>query len=76
MGGYGVEKFTATLNGTAILAVGSCHKAPVVLNDVVEVKNVMNVCLTSDHRLIDGSDAANFLRFFRMAMLNPDIILL
>lgn len=76
MGGSGVESFSATLSGTAILAVGSCYKSAVVVNDEIHVKQVMNVCLTCDHRLIDGIDAANWMKFFKIAMSNPSMILL
>jgi pyruvate dehydrogenase E2 component (dihydrolipoamide acetyltransferase) len=76
MGGSGVESFSATLSGTAILAVGSCYKAPVVVDDEIVVKHVMNVSLTCDHRLIDGIDAANWMKFFKVAISNPSMMLL
>ena len=47
---------------TAILLVGRSRKMPVVVeNDEVEVRLMMPLSLSYDHRLIDGGTAARFL---------------
>lgn len=67
MGMLDVENFTAIINPgeSAILAVSSGAKQPVVKNDQVVVRTVMKMTLSSDHRLIDGALAARFLNTIR-----------
>ena len=62
MGMLDVENFTAIINPgeSAILAVSSTLKKPVVRDDKVVVRSVMKMTLSSDHRLIDGALAARF----------------
>jgi pyruvate dehydrogenase E2 component (dihydrolipoamide acetyltransferase) len=63
MGMLDVENFTAIINPgeSAILAVSSVLKKPVVRDDEVVVRSVMKMTLSSDHRLIDGAMAARFI---------------
>jgi len=62
MGMLDVENFTAIINPgeSAILAVSSTLKKPVVRDDKVVVRSIMKMTLSSDHRLIDGALAARF----------------
>jgi 2-oxoisovalerate dehydrogenase E2 component (dihydrolipoyl transacylase) len=47
----------------AILALEAITKRPVVLdNDAIAVRSVVNLCLSFDHRILDGAQAAGFLR--------------
>ena len=46
---------------TAILLVGRSRKLPVVVDDEVQVRLMMPLSLSYDHRLIDGGAAARFL---------------
>jgi 2-oxoisovalerate dehydrogenase E2 component (dihydrolipoyl transacylase) len=47
----------------AILALEAITKRPVVLdNDAIAVRSVVNLCLSFDHRILDGAQAAEFLR--------------
>ena len=46
---------------TAILLVGRSRKLPVVVNDTIQVRLMMPLSLSYDHRLIDGAAAARFL---------------
>jgi pyruvate dehydrogenase E2 component (dihydrolipoamide acetyltransferase) len=63
MGMLDVENFTAIINTgeAAILAVSSTQKQPVVRDDKVVVRQMMKITLSSDHRLIDGAQAARFI---------------
>jgi len=63
MGMLDVENFTAIINPgeSAILAVSSAIKKPVVRDDNVVVRSIMKLTLSSDHRIIDGALAARFL---------------
>jgi len=46
----------------AILGVGALKKEPVVVNDAIAIRPIMNISLTFDHRLIDGALGAQFLQ--------------
>ncbi len=73
LGMFGVSEFTAIINPpeSAILAVGSVREVPVVRNGRVEPGHTMKVTLSSDHRVIDGALAAQFLAEVRRLLENP-----
>jgi pyruvate dehydrogenase E2 component (dihydrolipoamide acetyltransferase) len=70
LGMMDVENFTAIINPgeSAILAVSSGTKQPVVRNDQVVIRSMMKMTLSSDHRLIDGALAARFLNSIRKTL--------
>jgi 2-oxoisovalerate dehydrogenase E2 component (dihydrolipoyl transacylase) len=45
----------------AILTTESIVKRPVVVNDGIAVRQIMNMCLSFDHRIVDGMMAGQFL---------------
>ena len=45
----------------AILTTEAIVKRPVVINDAIAVRHMMNMCLSFDHRIIDGMMAGQFL---------------
>ena len=63
MGMLDVENFTAIINPgeSAILAVSSTIKKPVVRGEDIVIRPIMKLTLSSDHRLIDGATAARFV---------------
>jgi len=63
LGMYPIESFDAIIfpEHSAILAVGSVQKRPVVVNDGVAIRPMATVKLAVDHRLINGRAAAEFL---------------
>ena len=74
LGSYGIEEFTAIINppGSAILAIGEIKRVPVVQqDDVIQIKSVMKLTLSCDHRVIDGSVGAEFLTELRDMMQEP-----
>jgi pyruvate dehydrogenase E2 component (dihydrolipoamide acetyltransferase) len=73
LGMYDVSEFTAIINPpeSAILAVGSVREVPVVRHGRVEPGHTMKVTLSSDHRVIDGALAAQFLAEVRRLLENP-----
>jgi pyruvate dehydrogenase E2 component (dihydrolipoamide acetyltransferase) len=84
LGSFGVKQFTAIINApqACILAVGGAEKK-VVPNDGADaasnpfvVKSVMTVSLSSDHRVVDGAIAAQWLSSFKKHMENPLLLLL
>jgi len=49
---------------------------PVAINGKVEIRPMMYVALTYDHRLIDGREAVTFLRKIKTAVEDPQTLLL
>ncbi len=64
LGMFGVDQFTAIINPgeAAILAVSAAVATPVALNGGIEVRQVMKLTLSADHRIVDGALGAQFLR--------------
>lgn len=78
LGMFGVTAFTAVINPpqAAILAVGGVNEAPVVKNGQVVPGKVMKLTLSADHRVIDGMEAAKFLKEVQKLLENPVALLL
>jgi len=49
----------------AILTTESIVRRPIVIGDGIAVRNMMNMCLSFDHRIIDGMMAGQFLGFIK-----------
>lgn len=64
VGMYGITTFTPIINmpSSAILGVGATQDKFVPVNGEAKIKPIMNLSLTSDHRVIDGTVAAKFLK--------------
>jgi len=73
LGMMDVSEFTAIINPpeSAILAVGAVRQVPVVADGHIEVGHRMRVTMSSDHRVIDGALAAQFLGEVRRLLENP-----
>ncbi|XP_076351815.1 dihydrolipoyllysine-residue succinyltransferase component of 2-oxoglutarate dehydrogenase complex, mitochondrial-like [Tachypleus tridentatus] len=61
---------------SAILGMHAIVERPVAIKGKVEIRPMMNVALTYDHRLIDGREAVTFLRKVKSAVEDPRVILL
>jgi len=78
LGMYGIDNFTAIINPpeAAILAVGGIKKMPVVIEEEgvekIEIRSLMKITLSVDHRLIDGTMAANFLKQIKCYLEFPE----
>jgi len=55
----------------AILGTGRIEKRPLVVNDEIKVKPVMELALTFDHRIIDGGYASRFMNTLKKYLENP-----
>jgi pyruvate dehydrogenase E2 component (dihydrolipoamide acetyltransferase) len=73
LGMFDVTEFTAIINPpeSAILAVGAVRQEPVVVDGALAVGHRMRVTMSSDHRVIDGALAAQFLAEVRRLLENP-----
>jgi len=79
LGMFGIRQFRAIINPpeSAILAVGTVVRKPVVINDrdEVAVRPIMTLTLSADHRVIDGVVAAYFLNDLTLAIETPETLL-
>lgn len=78
LGMYDVTEFTAIINppDSAILAVGAVRRVPVVDGNAIRPGHRMKLTMSSDHRVIDGALAAQFLAEVRRLLENPAALLL
>jgi len=78
LGMFDIENFCAIINQpeTAILAVGKIIKKPVVIDDEITVRPMMNLTLSCDHRAIDGAVGAKFLQNVKQILEEPVNMLL
>lgn len=77
LGMFGVAHFNAIINppNTAILAVGAAIEKPVVKNGQVVPGLVMSMTMSSDHRVIDGAMAAQYLSTVKTFLEKPATLL-
>jgi len=74
-GGWGAIAGTPIISQpqVGILDVEALVKRPVVIqdergNDLIAIRPIMNLCLSYDHRLVDGAYAAQFMRDLKIAL--------
>lgn len=77
-GVFGSLFSTPILNGTqvGILGMHTIQKRPVAVGDNVEIRPMMYVALSYDHRVIDGKDSVGFLKTVKEMIENPEDLLL
>ena len=77
LGMYGIESFSPIINQpeVAILGVNTMEDKVVVRNGEICIRPMMNLSLTADHRVVDGSVAAQFLQRVKSLMEKPALIL-
>jgi pyruvate dehydrogenase E2 component (dihydrolipoamide acetyltransferase) len=79
LGMFGIRQFRAVINPpeSAILAVGSVVRRPIVVDeqDRVEVRPMLSLTLSADHRVIDGIVAARFLSDLVVGLESPSMLL-
>ena len=77
LGMYGVDEFTAVINPpqAAILAVGAVMDQAIIKNGKPAAGKILNLVLSSDHRVIDGAIAAQFLQTVKLYLENPAVLI-
>jgi len=48
-----------------IVTMESIVKRPVVIGDMIAIRSMVNVCLSFDHRVVDGAEAGKFLQVIK-----------
>ena len=78
MGAFDVDSFIAIINPpeTAILAVGRTKEKPAVVEGTIQVRKMMTITLSADHRIVDGVLAARFLQRIKAILETPYNLLL
>ncbi len=76
LGGIGGTSFTPIVNWpeVAILGISRGAREPVYVNDGFEPRLMLPLSLSYDHRVIDGADAARFLRWVADAFEQPFVM--
>jgi pyruvate dehydrogenase E2 component (dihydrolipoamide acetyltransferase) len=73
LGMFGIENFAAVINTpqAGILAVGAITETPVARDGEITTAQLMAVTLACDHRILYGSDGAEFLARIRSLLEEP-----
>jgi pyruvate dehydrogenase E2 component (dihydrolipoyllysine-residue acetyltransferase) len=75
LGMYGIDAFSAIIAGpqSAILAIGRISDRVVPVNGQPGIRPMLTMTLSSDHRVVDGAQAALFLKDLAEALSNPSL---
>jgi pyruvate dehydrogenase E2 component (dihydrolipoamide acetyltransferase) len=78
LGAYDVDGFTPVINlpEAAILGVGRIAPKAVVRDGKVVARTMVTLSLVFDHRLVDGAPAAQFLKYLKEMIENPNEVTL
>ena len=73
LGMFGTKSFNPIINqpNSAILGVAATVQTPVVVDGEVVVRPIMGLCLTIDHRIVDGMNGAKFMVDLKHLLENP-----
>lgn len=79
-GAFGAVSSVSIINQpqAAILAMNAVVKRPVVVEDMIAIRSIMNLSLSFDHRILDGAIVLRFLDFVkrRLEAYTPDTAVL
>lgn len=77
LGMYGIDSFTPIINQpeTAILGVTAIKEKALAIDGKLAIRPVMTLCLTFDHRAVDGAAAARFLQRVKELLERPALTL-
>ena len=75
---YGSMLSTPILNPpqSAVLGMHNIVQRPIVVDDKVEIRPVMYLALSYDHRIIDGKEAVSFLKIVKESLEQPQRLFL
>lgn len=75
-GSFGSVQSMPIINSpqAAILSVEAIVKRPVVIDDMIAIRSMVNLCLSLDHRVLDGLICGRFLQSVkqRLESIGPD----
>jgi len=75
LGMFGVDAFSAIITPpqAAVLAVGRIADRVVPVNGLIGIRPILTMTLSSDHRVVDGAQAAAFLKDVAEALTSPQL---
>jgi len=78
LGMFGVDTFTPIINPPqcAILGVGRIVQKPIVRDAEIQIRSMMGLSLSFDHRITDGAPAAQFLQTISQLIAEPYLMIL
>ena len=78
LGSLGGSSFTPIVNHpeVAILGIGRGREEAVVVDGRIEPRLMMPLCLSYDHRVVDGADGVRFINKLIQSLENPEHMLL
>lgn len=56
-----------------LIAIGAMREAPLVIDGQIVAKKVVSLCVTFDHRVIDGMHASHMARTLKKIFANPKL---
>ena len=76
IGSIGGTYFTPIMNpgDVAILGLGRRTEKALVLNRKIEIRNILPLSVTFDHRILDGAEVARFVNDFKQFLENPETL--
>lgn len=60
----------------AILGIGRVNKQAVIVGSEIQIRSILPISLSIDHRVIDGADGGRFVEEIRSYLENPKLLLL
>ena len=61
---------------TAILGMHAIQERPIAINGEIEIRPMMYLAMSYDHRMLDGKEAVSFLVSIKEQLENPEKLLL
>jgi len=49
----------------AILTTETIERRPRVINEAIAIRSIMNMCMSFDHRILDGQTAGGFINWIK-----------
>jgi len=76
LGMFGIDTVAPIINPgeVAILGVGRIAPKPVIINDGFTIRQMTTMTLASDHRVVDGATAAQFLKVVKDGLEAPETL--
>jgi len=73
LGMFNVNSFVGIIYPpqSAMLAVGTAMKKPIVVDENVVIADIMTATISGDHRIVDGSEGALFINEVKTILENP-----
>lgn len=62
-------------NNSTIVGIGGAKRKAAVYNDELAIRDIAPLCVSYDHRLVDGAPASRFMNYLYQALEDPTLLL-